>query len=57
MKIKVDEMPCPCNCENGISFNRTYGSEKTCTVCNGTGVLTLTRAKIQNLDYLFNEIK
>jgi len=54
--LSEKEIDCPCNCENGKSFNNSTGSEKTCTVCEGKGKLTYSRAKKLNLDYLFRAI-
>jgi len=56
VKVETGEVDCPCNCENGKSFNNSTGSEKTCTVCEGKGKLTYSRAKKLNLDYLFRAI-
>jgi len=47
---------CPCNCENGKTYHSTYGSEKICSVCDGTGKLSLTKAKKIDLEYLFRNI-
>ena len=53
--IVAEKISCPCGCDNGISFNKSTGSEKICTVCKGTGILTLTRARELHLEYLFKE--
>lgn len=47
---------CPCACTNGKTYDSTYGSEKTCSVCDGTGKLTLTKAKKIDLEYSFRKI-
>ena len=53
MVLTEKEVVCPCGCVEGKSFNSSTGSEKTCTVCKGTGKLTYSRSKELNLDYLF----